>query len=360
MTEPPSAVAAPGIRRELAPVRGTSAKELAVWPTEAPVGPLGHALPRPAEPGIVGLLLTGYLDIEVRSRMAGSPDADRFRWTFAPGIERRDPLRSAPVDLRLAVSELPETDCRVSMGWVDGDRRHHLAPGRGSLASHLTLLHGNSAGAGLHGAQVRTSDLVRTAGGLGAALRQLHSIDPIHATGLAAPSGPLRLARWLRSGEGPWSAEFMHDRLLSLLGTGRADEIIGWVEEMPQERVVHGRAGLSAVVVPESAAAPALLTGDEIAYGPEDFDLSWVLGELLVQDHLTDYLEPAAAARQREVVSQCRDAFLVAYGPARDIVTAGRTTTLRVLVELHDAAAFQDRQLTDLAAQVPELVDAAR
>ncbi|WP_029136078.1 hypothetical protein [Nakamurella lactea] len=360
MTETPSTTWEPGTRRELAPVRGTSARDLAVWEQVESGVPGGQSGQRRSEPGIVGLLLTGYLDTEVRARMAGSPDADRFRWSFGPGIERSDPLRSAPVDLRLALSELPDTGCRVSMGWVDGDRRHHLAPGRASLASHLTLLHGNSAGAGLHGTTVRIDDLVRTAGGLGDALRMIHSVDPAHAEGLPAPSGPTRLARWLRSGEGPWSAEFMHDRLVSLLGTGRTEEIISWVHEMPQQRVVHGRAGLSAIVVPESPASPALLTGDEIAYGPEDFDLAWVLGELLVQDHLTDYLDPAAAARQRAVISECRDAFLVAYGPAKDIVVTGRTATLRVLVELHDAAAFQDRQLTDLAAQVPELVDAAR
>ncbi len=146
-----------------------------------------------------------------------------------------------------------------------------------------------------------------------------------------------------------------------MLGSTRVDEIISWIDEMPSEHLVHGRAGLAATVVSETAAPAALLTGDEIACGPADFDMAWVLGEFLVTEHMVRYApDDIAAARQRELITACRDAFLIGYGPARDLVSAGRTTTLRVLLELHDFAAYQDRQLDELAVQAAELVDYAR
>jgi len=113
-------------------------------------------------------------------------------------------------------------------------------------------------------------------------------------------------------------------------------------------------------VLSESSAPSALLTGDEVACGPRDFDLAWVLGEFLVTEHLTLYLPDDQAARQRQLITDCRDAFLIAYGPSKDLVTTGRTTSLRVLLEIHDAAAYLDRMLDDLAAQAAEIVDCAR
>lgn len=152
----------------------------------------------------------------------------------------------------------------------------------------------------------------------------------------------------------------MHDRLIARLGPTRVDEIIGWVDDMPDGHLVHGRAGLAATVVSETAAPAALLTGDEIACGPVDFDMAWVLGELLVAEHMVRYAPAEDEVRQKDLINACRDSFLIAYGPGRDLVTAGRTTTLRVLLELHDFAAYQDRQLDELAVQAAELVDYAR
>ncbi|MDQ6657531.1 MAG: hypothetical protein M3Z00_04785 [Actinomycetota bacterium] len=321
-------------------------------PEWSDVDPAALASPATSrEPGLVGLLLTGYLDAEIRLRLPESPTADRFRWSFGPGIDRAGQLRSTPAAVRAVITELPSSPIgRFSLGWIDGERRHHLAPGRASLSSHI--------------ARRRPSDpiqpLTQSAAALGSALKQLTEIDPTCADQLPPPAGPPRLGNWLKTGEGPWGAAVMHDTLTPLLGQSRIDEIVGWIDEMPQKSLVHGRAGFGATVVPESAATPAVLIGDEIAYGPRDFDLSWALGDLLVGEHMTTLAHPAAAAEQLEVITACRDAFLVAYGPAVDMIATGRTTIIRVLLELHDSAAYLDRQLTELAAHAPELVDSAR
>lgn len=304
----------------------------------------------PKKPGVVGLVLGGYLDTEVRIRPTDATVGERFRWTLGPGIDRKTVLRSIPDTTRAAIADLPQTAGRLSLGWVDGEHRHHLAPGRASLASHIARHRPNE-----------SIEVFRSsAAALGTVLRQLADMDPACADELPAPAGPRRLSNWLKTGEGPWGAAVMHDRLVPLLGSNRIDEIVGWIDEMAQESVVHGRAGFGVTVVPESDAPPAVLVGDEIAYGPRDFDLAWVLGDLLVGEHMTTLAHPSAAAEQLEVITACRDAFLIAYGPAADMIATGRTTIVRVLLELHDSAAYLDRQLIELADYAPELVDSAR
>lgn len=303
------------------------------------------------EAGIVGLVLTGYLDTEIRSRLPSAREPDRYRWSFGPGVDRPEPLRCTPAHLSNGLTSLTSnSNCRLSLGWIDGDRRHHLAPGRATVAAHLAR----------PSTVASPRDLVQAASGLGAVLKQLGQLDT-NLHDLAAPTGPRRLAHWLRTGDGPWAAGVMHDRLVARLGTARTEEIISWVEEMPRERLVHGRAGLASTVLSESSAPSALLTGDEVACGPRDFDLAWVLGEFLVTEHMTRYVsDDDQAARQRQLITDCRDAFLIAYGPSKDLVTTGRTTSLRVLLEIHDSAAYLDRMLDDLVAQAAEIVDCAR
>lgn len=300
---------------------------------------------------IVGLRLTGYLDTEVRRRSHESPMHEGFRWSFAPGTDRTSPLRSLSPTLRRVIGDLPaRADCDISVGWADGDRRHHMAPGRTSLGALLAR----------PVAEIERTAALTAAAGLGSALHQLRTIDIAQAAELALPAGPHRLARWLRSGDGPWGAGVMHDLLSARLGASRVEEILSWIDDLPREQVVHGRSGLAATVLSESDAPCALLLGDEVAVGPRDFDISWVLGELLIADHLAGGRHPREAARARALVVECRDAVLVAHGPTEDLVAAGRMTAMRVLLELHDSAAYLDRQLPDLAARAAEIVDDAR
>lgn len=300
---------------------------------------------------IVGLVLTGYLDTEIRRRSPEALAAERFRWTFAPGIDRGEPLRGTSTDLRRVIKTLPmPATCDLSVGWMDGNRRHHLAPGRSTLTSLLDKPVD----------RYTRSRLLAAAAGLGSALKALRAIPIDDFDAVPLPAGPQRLARWLRTADGPWAAGVMHDTLSARLGSSRIEEILSWIDEMPREQLLHGRSGLGATVLSESAAPSTLLIGDEVAVGPRDFDISCVLGEFLVADHLAQFAHPAEFDRRRALITDCRDATLIAYGPSRDLVSTGRMTALRVLLELHDSAAYLDRQLTELAGASAELVDDSR
>ena len=104
--------------------------------------PQEHAVPlSPFEQDVVGLLLNGYLDTEIRSRNTTDPD-ERYRWTFAPGVERRQDLRWVPLELRdqldtLSAELIASGAGQLSRGWVDGNRRHHFAPGRKIGRAHV-------------------------------------------------------------------------------------------------------------------------------------------------------------------------------------------------------------------------------
>lgn len=314
--------------------------------------PAEHPAPLSAfEQDVVGLLLSGYLDTEIRSRPAVDP-SDRYRWTFAPGVERRQPLRWVPSELREQFDQLNETlsaagSGRLSRGWVDGDRRHHFAPGRMTL---FGLLHS------AHPSATRITAAGRT---IGATLRSLRGVD-ISELDLQPPSGPVRLKHWLTTGDGPFAAAIMHEFLTTRLGPARIDEVVSWIDGMSHDHLAVGRSSLETTAVTESDSPNALLIGDEICAAPRDFDLSWTLGDLCVLELEAGALPHDLATERRDAITACRDALLVAYGPSDDLITTGRMTALRVLLQLHDSAAFDDRQLENLAAEASTLVDDAR
>lgn len=305
----------------------------------------------PFEHDVVGLLLNGYLDTEIRSRPSADPD-EHYRWTFAPGVERRQDLRWVPADLRepldVLSAELAAAGLgRLSPGWVDGNRRHHFAPGRMTLGSLL-----NSAHPALPG-------LVAAGRTVGASLRGLRDID-IEGLDLEPPSGPARLKRWLTTGDGPFAAAIMHEFLTTRLGPSRIDEVVSWIDALRCDHLAVGRSGLEATVVTESSRPNAVLIGDEICRAPRDFDLSWTLGDLFVLQLEAGTLPHDLATERRDAITACRDALLVAYGPSHDLVNSGQMTALRVLLQLHDSAAFNDLQLETLATEAAALVDDAR
>lgn len=312
----------------------------------------GHPTPlSPFEQDVVGLLLSGYLDTEIRSRVT-TDSAERYRWSFGPGVERRQDLRWVPLELRAPLDALSDSLAesgagRLSQGWVDGERRHHYAPGRMTLSALL-----NSA----HPSLTRIAATGRT---VGASLRGLRSIDVSHLD-LAPPAGPARLKRWLTTGDGPFAAAVMHEFLINKLGPARIDEVISWTDGLQCDHLAVGRSALETAVVSESADPSALLIGDEICAAPRDFDLSWTLGGLFILELEAGALPHDLATERRDAITACRDAVLVSYGPSDDLITTGRMTAQRVLLQLHDAAAFDDRQLETLATEAAALVDDAR
>lgn len=314
--------------------------------------PAGHTAPFSSfEQDVVGLLLSGYLDTEIRARNTSDP-AERYRWTFAPGVERRQDLRWVPSDLRAALDKLSDELVssgvgQLSPGWVDGVRRHHFAPGRMTLSALL-----NSA----HPSLQRITAAGRA---IGASLRGVRAID-IAGLALGTPTGPVRLKHWLTTGDGPFAAAIMHEFLTTRLGPSRIDEVVSWIDGLQCDHLAVGRSALETAVITESSHPSALLIGDEICAAPRDFDLSWALGDLFVLELEAGTLPHGRATERRDAITACRDALLISYGPSHDLIRTGQMTALRVLLQLHDSAAFNDVQLESLAAGAAALVDDAR
>ncbi|WP_353650587.1 hypothetical protein ABLG96_06640 [Nakamurella sp. A5-74] len=211
----------------------------------------------------------------------------------------------------------------------------------------------------LNSAHPSLTRIAATGRAVGASLRGLRSIDISHLD-LAPPAGPARLKRWLTTGDGPFAAAVMHEFLINKLGPARIDEVISWTDSLQCDHLAVGRSGLETAVVSESADPSAILIGDEICAAPRDFDLSWTLGGLFILELEAGALPHDLATERRDAITACRDAVLVSYGPSDDLITTGRMTALRVLLQLHDAAAFDDRQLDTLATEAAALVDDAR
>ncbi|NNG35887.1 hypothetical protein [Nakamurella aerolata] len=308
---------------------------------------------------LVARAASGYLEYEVLLRPSWVDANRRFRWMFAPGSERTSPLNTVPAALApLLTDQRRLSDARWSLaaGNPAAPWQLHFAPGRATVEMHIRRLHHTNPG--------ESAAVFGAAAALGQALRSLGAITaeaPEAAAQLDAPRPLRRLDHWLRTGDGPWGATMLHDRMVQVLGPARLREVGEWINDVPAERIVHGRAGLHTVVVPETTARPAVLLGDEIAYGPKAYDLGWVLGQILVQQLLLSS-EPATATgeQQNELYVRARDHFLTAYGASENPELAGRWTIARILLEIHDAAAFRDEQLHQLLDVVAELYDVAR
>lgn len=307
---------------------------------------------------LVARATSGYLEYEVLLRPSWVDPNRRFRWMFAPGPERSAPLNTVPAALGPLLAETRLSDARWSLaaGNPAVPWQLHFAPGRATAEMHIRQLH--------HTEPDQAGALFSSAAALGQALRSLGAMAdevPDLATQLETPRPLRRLDAWLRTGDGPWGAAMLHDRMVEVLGPGRLREIDQWINDVPAERVVHGRAGLHTVVVPETTARPAVLLGDEIAYGPKAYDLGWVLGQILIQQLLlSSGPQTAAGEQQNELYVRCRDHFLTAYGASENPELAGRWTIARILLEIHDAAAYRDVQLHQLLDVVAELYDVAR
>lgn len=178
--------------------------------------------------------------------------------------------------------------------------------------------------------------------GTGRLLAALHTHTP--AASLAAPptgppSGIRRLRGWLARGEGPGDAGRLHRAFVARLGEGRrrrAIEAADWAGWAGGGALLHGAPGLGGLVPSPYAGRGALLTGEELAVGTPEFDVGWLLGELV---------ELRAAARLGLGGAPAHDyaplarALLDGYGPARPAPLA-RAALLRILTHTHDYAAY--------------------
>lgn len=309
---------------------------------------------------IVRQFETGY------QRTLITVDADRnHRWTRLPGTDRGSALHGPSPAVAAALAGLAYGGVRVALATgAAGGGVSYPAPGSGTAAG-LALSHPEG------------PDLDRLAWaltGTGGLLRRIQAAAPADIAA-AGPAGPARALAWMRTGGGPRAAAVLHRELRRSLGAARWDELMRWCAALarpstpPPARgdvLLHGAAGMGQVVLaeepPDAADEPAapgpasaaLLVGEDIARGPADFDLGWLLGELVELRALA-----AGQGRRPEFPGVARAAVLAGAGGLTDPVQAGRAAVLRMLVHAHDFAAYvgwHPDLLVHLRA-LPDLVD---
>ncbi|WP_328872388.1 hypothetical protein OHT76_21020 [Streptomyces sp. NBC_00287] len=194
-----------------------------------------------------------------------------------------------------------------------------------------------------------------------------------HATSTPAPGGPRAPITPTPASPppantpapaGPRAAAALHSVALRLLGSARWDRVLGWCEELavgrPGDVFLHGAPSLGSIVVGPEPPHGWLMIGEELARGPADHDLGWLLGEFVEWRMTLDrpVLAPAAPL-DPEVYETTRAALLRGYGPPADPVAAGRSAVLRVFTHAHDFAAYMGwhPELLEYLAAIAELID---
>ncbi|MGQ4266683.1 hypothetical protein [Nocardiopsis changdeensis] len=254
---------------------------------------------------------------------------DGFVWIRNSGIDRSVPIGTAPIRLRRPLEDLPgSVRARVDLPPDPGQTwRVFSAPGPSSVAKRMLQEEADVTGPG--GLMTGTGEL----------LSRIHALPVPAEPVLASPQGPARLLRWLESGRGPHAAAHLHRVAGRVLGRRRLDLAREWCEDLARYgrdvpgALLHGAPGLG-VLIPSvsSGSEGVLLTGEELAVGPAEFDLGWLAGELV------EHREVVPASR--EEVGRLLDRLLAGYGPGPDLDAVGRYAALRVLVHVHDFCAY--------------------
>ncbi|MFJ5557828.1 hypothetical protein ACIQCD_10470 [Streptomyces sp. NPDC093250] len=271
------------------------------------------------------------------------------------GAQRPTPLAPPAPEASTALRALRATEARLVLPVAVGDALHYRVPGTG-LAAKLSVP-GDCAISSAHAAAA--------VHGTGAVLRRLHDTIPVSVAS-AGPPGPARLAAWMRSDRplGPRAAGVLHTTALRRLGSERWNRVLGWCEELAADDArdvfLHGAPSLGAIVVGPRPPHGWLMTGEDLARGPADHDLGWLLGEFVEwQMTLRRPLPAWIPPMNPEVYEAVRAALLRGYGPPDDPVAAGRAAVLRVFTHAHDFAAYMGwhDELLEYTTKIAELID---
>ncbi|MES5818204.1 hypothetical protein [Streptomyces sp. RG80] len=288
-----------------------------------------------------------------------------YEWVRHPGPLRREPFTPVTPEVRAAVEALRTGAARLTLGTPDGPARRYPVSGLNPLG---TLL--------LTGPDDETRVAMdRLLHATGRALHTLHTGVPDTDGAARGPAGVGRLAVWLRGGQGPQHAPRLFETVRERLGAERCERVLAWCAETgpdhPDAVFLHGGVSLGALI-PDPAPDPdtgpptgaarlgvtgTLLIGEDLARGPAEYDVGWLLGEL-AEFRLLPQGSPAPDAADRLLESGRR--FLTGYGPSRLSLTAvGRVATLRILTHAHDFAAYVGwhDQLPVYADLVADLLD---
>ncbi|WP_222192514.1 hypothetical protein [Modestobacter italicus] len=273
----------------------------------------------------------------VRSTETGHLRTTTRRADSAPGFvlhRAAGPLRQhelqLPAELAARVAGLPVDGLVWSPGRPAGDGLEHAVPGEASVAT-LVL------------AGMPLPAVARMVAPVGAALAAVHALP---ATSGAAPSGLRRLEAWLHTGQGPGDAARLHALLADVPGlTARLRD---WVDDLrtAPARLALGAPGMNTLYPDPAGDRTAVLVTDELADAAPEWDLGWLLGELLElanDPHRTAAPVPLEGHPVAEVVlAGHRGADRQGPGAALDRGRLSRAAVLRWVVHLHDYVAYVD------------------
>ncbi|MGJ6962807.1 hypothetical protein ACSDR0_12945 [Streptosporangium sp. G11] len=316
---------------------------------------------------------TGY----VLTAIARSAEGD-YRWSRRPGPHRGGALRTPDPAVLDAVRTaargrveltLPERADATGATYRAGQSRSIaamlLGPGTGESDADI--------------ARITADTLAET----GAALARLHAV-PLPGADLPSPDGLLRLLSWLRDGLGPGAAPDLHRRAAEMLGRDRMATVAAWCvppAEAPHV-LLHGGPSLGILLPLTPGTHGGLLTGENLAAGPPESDMGWIIGELVelrasvhrfgsrrdldfdlfigrvLEGYTTapDTSAPDTAAPDLTALDTATPDTA-----ALDLTAVGRTAALRFLTHLHDFAAYLKWHdvLVEYLRLVADVIDAA-
>ncbi|MDT0300938.1 flavoprotein [Streptomonospora wellingtoniae] len=256
-----------------------------------------------------------------RCRVDRTDDSD-YTWTVEPGWLRPNGFGRIPPEVARHAEQSTGT-VRLLSGGDAPDRRVYRTRGVDSAAALLLSKDRDPVDGG------PLPDLLR---GMGEALRALHECAPAPAHHPLPPAMD-RLNRWLEDRPVSSQSASVGRLLRSTVGEGHWRTLRRWARELSERQdtvIVHGFPSLGALVPDAELTRADLLTGQDTAVCAREYDLGFVLGELM---ELRWQRGSGPAAWQ-----ELADALGKGYGAALDD-SCHRAATLRIALHLHDYAA---------------------
>lgn len=260
---------------------------------------------------------TGYLRTVTMRRPDGRTVLRR-----EPGHLRTPDIGIGLVAVAARVAEVRSPGVDWALPQAHGPAAHFEVPGEASWAT--LLLAGMPAAA-----------LARMVDPLGPALAGVHRLG---AAAGNEPAGLRRLARWLDTGRGPGSTDRLHAVLLDVpqLREMLVDGIRRLRAAAPT--LVLGAPGGNVLYPDPAGDRTTVLVTDELGDAPPEWDLGWLLGELLELANNPHVVAEPQALDGHPVA----ETVLRGYVGPLDRSLLAQAALLRWAVHLHDYAAYVD------------------
>ena len=245
---------------------------------------------------LVDSFATGFLHTTVH-RLPGSG----YSWRRGPGPDHPTTLAAPANSVQSTIGTPAIASVKISWPTPAGTELHYAVPGAATLARLLW--------ADLpHHLLQRLETIVHNTGEL---LSHLHHLPRQASLADTPPNGPLRLAHWLDTGQGPRDAPRLHHALRETLGDTRWAELRAWCTTLtttghPDPVLLHGAPSTGTLVLSPTLSESALLTGEDLATGPAFLRCGLVPGRVpgTPHDGGTPQRTPAVAAHTGRFLPQ--------------------------------------------------------